>query len=296
MGKHEFFDQMTASAAAWALKKTRFFQDSLESNSFSDLLGSIEITLPKINGEGIYEVDCTDGEEEYDPAFHFVSYKGNDYPTLIYHHGNNERPFHYGLASKNTFKSILMPSKGSLPANLISIRAPFHQSLSVYTAKIKRLSAFMGMLSASVNLMEALCQNFSKNQGKVILSGISLGGWAVNLHRAYYNSAYAYVPLLAGAALDDVFIGSAYQQLTSQRAKDHPEIIQEKLNFDLNFSQREEKNVFPLLGRYDQFVRYDRQSKSYEGIPVKVVDKGHVTTVMDTKELKKHIEGCLPRE
>jgi len=49
-----------------------------------------------------------------------------------------------------------------------------------------------------------------RGSAPVTVSGISLGGWATNLHAACYGSAHRYLSLLAGAALDDLFLESSY--------------------------------------------------------------------------------------
>ena len=65
------------------------------------------------------------------------------------------------------------------------------------------------LLSVSVKLIEALVQYLkSEGNGKIMVLGISLGGWVTNLHRSFYNSADIYVPIFAGAALGEVFVTS----------------------------------------------------------------------------------------
>jgi hypothetical protein len=107
----------------------------------------------------------------------------------------------------------------------------------------------MAMVSASVKLIEHLA-SFCGG-GNVCVSGISLGGFIVNIHRAYYNTARAYVPLLAGAAPDDLFLGSRFNVVTGHRALDNPEKEARILNFEEAYSRIPDNNVFPLLARHD---------------------------------------------
>ena len=146
------------------------------------------------------------------------------------------------------------------------------------------------MLSVSVKLVEAII-NFLKEKelGPAIVSGISLGGWVTNLHRAYYNSAEAYVPLLAGAALDHLFTDSAYRKMCGQIVQENPEGIREVLNFEKEFNMIDKDNVFPLLGLYDQYIQYERQRKSFRTAKIKVLKTGHITSLLATKELRQHI-------
>ena len=49
------------------------------------------------------------------------------------------------------------------------------------------------------------------------------------------------------------------------------------------------ENLFPLLGKYDQFIDYNVQKESYKGYPLKAMECGHVTGALSTKILKEHI-------
>lgn len=188
-----------------------------------------------------------------------------------------------------------MDSKEPIDANLIAIRAPFHNaSLKEYQKKINHLFNFVGMLSVSVKLVEAIISTL-KDQGaeKVLVSGISLGGWVTNLHRSYYNSADVYVPLLAGAALDHLFTDSVYRKMGGKIARENPEKIRAILNFEEDFQKVKDDNVFPLLGRYDQYIQYERQKKSFTTDNIKVLETGHVTSLLASTDLRQHILAIL---
>jgi hypothetical protein len=98
--------------------------------------------------------------------------------------------------------NVLMGYRQPIPANLIMLRAPFHRASSDYMARVVGLSSFVAMLAVPVVLVEQLINSLKqKAVHRVLVTGISLGGWVTNLHRTYFNSADRYVPLLAGAAL-----------------------------------------------------------------------------------------------
>lgn len=221
---------------------------------------------------------------------------GYDYPTIIYHHGNNERPFDFNRSAKNTFANIFIKTKEDIKANLIVVRAPFHNnSLKVYQEKMTELKNFTAMIAVSVKLNEEIISVLrKKNNVSIITSGISLGGWVTNLHRSFYNTSTAYVPLLAGTFLGELFLKSKYKKLTSKLALQQPKKIRQLLNFNNSFRNIKDKNVFPLLARYDQFIEYDVQKVSYEGYILKTVEFGHVTGSLETKEvLRQHILEVL---
>ncbi|PKM85027.1 MAG: hypothetical protein CVU86_03995 [Firmicutes bacterium HGW-Firmicutes-11] len=288
---HAFIDNYSVAMTALLTKNYRWFSDSIDSPGFRDQLRDIAITLPTVEGERFYEIDATSSEGRLDPAFHVVKWHGPEYPTIIYHHGNNENPFNYGRASKNTFKSILYKNKDEIDANLISLRAPYHNNdMKYYFKKMARLSEFTAMLSTSVNLVESLVQML-QNSGcsRVAVAGLSLGGWVTNLHRSFYNSANLYIPIFAGASLGELFLTSCYQQLSSDLAKGNPEIIRTCLNFDQEFKKIEDDNVYPLLAKFDQIIEYNVQSLCYEKQQVAVINKGHITGALSSDALREHI-------
>lgn len=288
---HAFIDNYSVAMTALLMKNYRWFSDSVDSPGFRYQLGDIAMTLPTIEGEGFYEVEATSPEGDLDPAFHVVKWRGPSSPTIIYHHGNNESPFNYGIGSKNTFKSILYQNKDEMDANLISLRAPYHNNgLKFYFEKMSRLSEFTAMLSTSVNLVESLIQILRNNGcSRVAVSGLSLGGWVTNLHRSFYDSAYVYIPIFAGASLGELFLTSCYQKLSSELAKENPEKIRACLNFDEEFEKIEDENVYPLLAKFDQIIEFNVQSLCYEKAKIAVINKGHITGALSSEELRAHI-------
>ncbi|MCF8358919.1 MAG: alpha/beta hydrolase family protein [Prolixibacteraceae bacterium] len=296
MNKHILFDKLTASIASATLGKNKFFSESLESPGYKDFLEDITVCVPSLE-EGIHETEAKTPVGKMDPAYYVAQWKGNSYPTIIYHHGNNERPFDFSRFSKNSFKNIFLDSKEPVDANLIAIRAAFHNaSVKDYQKKVNHLSNFVGMLSVSVRLVEEIIHRLKEQAvNPVLVSGISLGGWVTNLHRAYYNTANAYVPLLAGAALDHLFTDSGYRKMDGHLARKHPEKIKETLNFEEDFQKVKINNVFPLLGKYDEYIQYERQRKSYSTDNIKVLNTGHITGFMATDELRQHIISVLSK-
>lgn len=292
---HKFLDKYSVVMAAIVLKNSKWFRESVESPSFEKHIINIKLSMPVINGEGYYEVKADSLVGNLDPAFHVVKWLGPKYPTIIYHHGNNESPFNYGIGSKNTFKSIFLSKKDMFEANLISIRAPFHkQGLKSYLNMMSKLSNFTAMLSVSVEMVDALV-NVLKSKGcnRVIMVGMSLGGWVTNLHRSFYNSVDAYVPIFAGAALDEVFTTSFYKKLAGQLVAEKSDTVRKVLNFENEFKKVSDNNISPLLARFDQIIEYERQKQCYGEHHIEVVNKGHITGAIATKELRNHILACM---
>jgi predicted esterase YcpF (UPF0227 family) len=294
MNKHKLFDRLTAAIASRALGKNRFFSQSIESPGYKAFLEEITLSVSSLE-EGIHEAEAKTSNETLNPAYYVAQWKGTVYPTIIYHHGNNERPFDLSRYAKNSFRTIFMDQKDPIDANLIAIRAPFHHStLKAYQKKITHLSNFVAMLAASTKLIDALVDELrKKTDSRILVSGISLGGWVTNLHRSFCNTADVYVPMLAGAALDHLFTDSPYRKMGGKLARNNPQQIKNTLNFEEAFKKVKDDNVFPLLGRYDQYIQYHRQKEAYRQERIKILNTGHVTSFLAGKELKNHILSAI---
>jgi hypothetical protein len=56
MNIHSFLDNFTISLSALLLPKSKFFRESIESQTFSEHLQGINLQLPEIKHEGQYEL------------------------------------------------------------------------------------------------------------------------------------------------------------------------------------------------------------------------------------------------
>jgi len=150
------------------------------------------------------------------------------------------------------------------------------------------------MLAASVGLIDALATQASdRTSSPVLASGISLGGWAVNLHRACFDTVDQYVPIFAGAALGQMFVSSVYRKMTDRPAQRRPDYLREVLNFKEEFTAVEAEDCSPLLARYDRIIEHDRQRPSYEGMSLSVLDRGHVTGSLAMDRLREYVLRVL---
>ncbi|HQA49545.1 MAG TPA: hypothetical protein PLP71_05750 [Syntrophomonadaceae bacterium] len=293
---HSFVDSYTVAMTALFMRNNKWFKNSVDSPGFEEQLSKTTLNQTDIDSEGFYEVKANSPAGTLDPAYHVAKWRGPGYPTIIYHHGNNESPFNYGFGSKNTFKSVLYNNMEDINANLISLRAAFHNDgLKFYSDKMSRLSNFTGMLTASVKLIETLVQSLKRRGcSQIIITGLSLGGWVTNLHRSFYNTADIYIPIFAGASLDELFLTSSYKKLASDLVKENQQKVRVCLNFEEEFARIEDNNVFPLLALYDQFIVFDVQKRCYEGHPIAIIKKGHITGALASKQLRQHILSYLP--
>ena len=288
MNAHIFLDNLTISLSALFLSKSKFFNDNIESPTFREHLQQIHLELPDVRREGMFELKAETAAGVLNPAVKIAQWLGDNFPFIIFHHGSGENPF------DGSFKKIFPLKKREFRANLIVIRAPYNKSRQEYISGVADLSNFTAMLSVSIVLIEQLIKQYrAGSNAEIIITGISLGGWVANLHHTYFNSADIYKPLMAGAGLAEVFLNSSYKKLTSSLALKNPEKIRRILNFEEDFSAVDNGNVFPLLGLYDQFIRYERQKHCYAANRITVMKKGHITGAMAFNVLRHHIIGDM---
>ena len=276
--------------------RDRFFARGLESPPLPEAVRRTRVEAPAPGGEGTFEARAETPAGTLDPAFRGARWLGTDRPTLLYLQGSGERAFDFSPRSKNTFRSVVLDADDDWGANLCVLRAPFHEgSQREYARAMGEMVNFTGMLASLVVLVEELVAALGRaRSGPVIVTGISLGGWATNLHAGCFGSADRYVPLLAGAALDDVFLRSSYRRLTAPAALEQPALVEQTLNFEECFRNAPADRVFPLLARHDQFIRYGPQARSYGRVRPEAIERGHVTAAASAALLRQHLQRHMP--
>ena len=289
MNIHSLIDSVSVTLGSKFYPK--YFRDSIETPSFSEHLFQVIIDFPDIKGEGDYDAVSKTLTGETYSGFRLAQWLGNEYPTVIYHHGASEIPFDYG------FRHIFPYQKKKIAANLFLVRAPFHATRKEFTEGLATLSNFVMMMAVSVALIEKIVIYVKEcSDKKVLVAGSSLGGFITNLHHIYYQSADVYTPLIAGTAMDDAFLRSVYSKAVSDKAKERPDHMADILNFTEEFGKVDSENVFPLLSRYDAIIRYDVQKDSYGSCPVETMDKGHSTGALSYEYLLNHMLKHLSGE
>lgn len=295
MNRHEILDVATVSASALLVRNNGFFSRSLEGPPIDEAVRNTECTVGDLQPDTVEEITATGPAGEFQAGYLVHHWEGSDVPTLLYHHGSGENPFNVGRFSSNSFRRIFSPGT-DFDANLIALRAPFHdRSSREYIRAMGELENFVGMLATSTALVQALTERL-RDEGcsEIQASGISLGGWAVNLHRAYYGSLNRYVPIFAGARLGDLFVSSIYRKLTADSVQKNPDIVTATLDFEADFVSVEDDNCEPLLARYDRIVEFESQRPCYVGLDLEVLEKGHVTGSLATDALRNHVQRSLP--
>jgi hypothetical protein len=96
--------------------------------------------------------------------------------------------------------------------------------------------------------------------------------------------------IASGHFIGELFLQSSYRKLVGPNARLEPGTIRKYLNFNSEFDEIKEKNVFQLLALYDRFIEDKIQKKSYEGHDIKTIEAGHVTGSLNSKGFRAH---CL---
>jgi hypothetical protein len=292
---HELLDVGTVQLSAFLLRDAKFFARSLDSRPLVEVASASETTVDDLTRAGERSVTVDTPIGAFEAAYMPWQWRGPDYPTLIYHHGSGERPFEFGRFSSNSFRRLFVATDEVIPANVVAVRAPFHDgSTMAYARAMGDLENFVGMLAASVGLIDALAARASdRTSSPVLASGISLGGWAVNLHRACFDTVDRYVPIFAGAALGEMFVSSVYRKMAAEPALRRPDYLRKMLDFEAEFSAVGTDDCSPLLARYDRIIEYDRQRLAYRALSLSVLENGHITGSLATDRLREHVLSVL---
>lgn len=293
MGYHSFRDSLHCSLSGISLLFSghTFFSRSSESASVRETLDAISVDLPAVDRLGTFPVKASTPEGVLHPAVHVLQWKGADAPVIIYHHWSAEHPVDHSC------RKIFLNRSYPFNANIILVQAAYHDAPDSFLECKGSLSSFVTMVMTSVAVIEALVQQFAaKKNVPVYVCGVKLGGWVTNLHHAFYNSAKAYIPVMAGAGFGDIFINSCFSSCVASSALRNEKTIRRVLNFDDLFMARgSHVNVYPLLAKFDRISDFYRQKTCYGDLPIAVMMKGHCTGATAWKTIRTHILRSIER-
>lgn len=292
MNHHTLLDVIPLAIAGKVMgEKRKLFARSLESPGYREHVDAVSVDLPEIDGGFKRDLWPETLAGDVDAGLFVARWLGPDHPTIVYHHGTRERPFS-GSERTNSFRRLFLEDAPSIEANLIAVRAPFHTiGIRAYLDRLTEAANFAAMLAVSVAITERLIEQFGESS-HVTVAGLSLGGFVSNLHRALFDSADAYVPILAGTFYSDVVLEGGFRHVTAERARNQPRTVAERFDFVEEF-QESSATVRPLLARYDAHVRFDPQREAYGDVPVRGIEKGHTTGAMATETLREHVLSGL---
>lgn len=89
------------------------------------------------------------------------------------------------------------------------------------------------------------------------------------------------------------FTESIYCKLLASSAQDSGEQFRTALNFEQDFTARRNENVYSVMARFDQFIRFERQAGIYRADLMTVLERSHTTGTVAYARLAWHLTRCL---
>jgi hypothetical protein len=258
----------------------KYFRDGIESPTVWDQIEAVSFHGPDLTAPGDHPVQADTAAGQLAALVRVQPCANPTAPVIIYHHGAKE--------FDTSFQGIF--GKGpALPYHLVLVRAPFHDGFRQFLYGIGSLARYLALYAVSVRLIDEVIRQFrGAGCGSVSVTGTSLGGFVSLVHHIRFNTADAYMPLLAGPNLAHCLLESAYSRQTDRHAKGSA-YVAGRLDFSAEYARVDHANVFPLLGRYDQLVMPAANAAAYGTTPVRLMDKGHFTGSTAFAELRAHI-------
>jgi hypothetical protein len=268
------------------------FRRGSTSPQLPDHLAAVQLRVPPLGaGRRRYSLPARTLVGDLQAGFRVRPASGASRPVLIYHHGLGEIPYDH------TFR-LIFRRQTPVDAHLVAIRAPFHRNHVDCCRGLGTLSGFMAMCAVSIALIEAVRLTFVAQgaQGSIV-AGTSLGGYIALLHHLTYGTASRYAPLLAGPDLDSTLLTTPCRQFLARQARAEPAELSACLNFRAAFRASDARRVVPLLGRYDLWMPCAHHVAAYaaNGVPVAMIDRGHMTGSWAFAAMRAHLLACLER-
>ena len=298
MSIHTFLDRATVAMGGLYGDTLKFFRDGVDSPHVGVLVRDLDVeqassadSLEKFGGTkhgGDCPVTLLYQGAKLPTSYRVLQWAGPTAPAVIFHHGSGDYPYHKRAAA------IFGGARAPENVTLIATNIPFNSHGKMeYIRAVGRLENFALMLAGAAVLIEDLVSRLrAAGCAHVTVSGISLGGWITNLHKAYFDTATEYRPIFAGAAPDHLFRETVYAKMAAKPAQEHPEAITAAIRFEDDFASRDNGNVHALMARYDQYIILDRQARIYRPDHVTVIDTGHVTGTLKNDALSSHATGA----
>jgi len=284
---HAGVDRLYVGSMRWLVPP--LFRRGSVSAKLHDHLAAVELQMPTLATAGRYDVTARTQVGDVQAGFRWRPASDASRPVLIYHHGLGEIP------TDHIFRGIFR-RRAPVDAHLVAIRAAFHRSHIDCCRGLASLDRFMAMCAVSVALMEAARLALAERgaQGSVV-SGISLGGFVTLLHHLTYGTASRYVPLMAGPDLSHAMLSTPCRGLLASQALAQPEQLRTCLDFRQAFQASGAERVFPLLAQHDVWMScaYHQAEYAAKGVPVTLIDRGHMTGSWAFAGLRAHLVSVL---
>ena len=292
---HTLLDRLGAAVGGLVYRNHRFFSRCLESVSLREAVPQTKAPVTKLKTSGWQTVIAEGPAGTFETAYRVVQWTGDRAPVLLYIHGSGENPRAFNRKADNSFYKMF--GKNPVPGmNTILLMAPFHEEgQGPYIRALGDMTNYVGMLASVTALLDSL-SSLLRRQGSpaIYAAGFSLGGWALNLHRAFLGRGIdRYVPICAGAQISPIFTDSPYRVMIDPDARRQCGTLRKLLDFEEAFTANQSDNCHPMLFRYDQLVRLGDQAGAYRHMDLNITEKGHFTGQSDTEAMRRHILASI---
>ena len=289
--KRSNLDAFGAFLGSIVYRRKRLFHRSLESPPLRTAAPATKTEVKSLDPGRWHEVLSDGPAGELTTAYLVHRWVGPDRPSLIYIHGSGEQPRNFNRSADNSFRKIV-ETGFDVDANLLLIMAPFHETTQgAYIDALGDLRNYVGMLATTASLVDSLAKRLRADGAPAVYgAGFSLGGWVLNVHRAFLGTGIdRYVPICAGTQPHRIFVDSVYRGMVAPEAREQQEHLRDVLSFEREFTANKNDDCSPLLFRYDRLVDIDVHAPSYAGLRVEVIDKGHFAGQQAISEMRSHI-------
>lgn len=289
--KRSKLDAIGAFVGSIVYRRRRFFHRSVDSPPLRIAVPATTTAVDSLDAGHWHEVRSQGPAGVYNTAYLVHRWVGPDRPALIYIHGSGEQPRNFSRKADNSFRRIV-ETDFDVDANLVLVMAPFHETTQgAYINALGDLRNYVGMLASATALVDSLARRLREDGAPAVYgAGFSLGGWVLNLHRAFLGTGIdRYIPICAGTKPASIFIDSVYRGLVDPGARAQREHLEDVLSYEREFMENGADDCSPMLFRYDRLVDIDVHLPSYSGMHVEVLDKGHFSGQQAIPEMRAHI-------
>lgn len=212
-------------------------------------------------------------------------------PSITFHHGAGQIN-HILPATAILGKRII----GA--CNVFVIKAQHHTSVNDYLSNaVDSFFHQQQTFAGSVLATEEIVKYHKKHSKKpIVVSGASMGGIVATLHAFLFGTGDYYVPITAYPNVGEIFLGYEYRSaVAGWETKRKNTAYQESYQFDKQLSRSLANRIFPVLGRFDRIVPFDKAFAFWkkQGITPIIVPYGHFASFIARREIRKQIMGLL---
>lgn len=282
INRHVLFDKVLLMTFRYL--GSPFFSRSIDSPPLLDHLAAVTFDRNQIGDHGEFEFIASSLAPAVSVKVNVFHNAGALAPVILYNMGGGEAPY------DGTIKRAY-PASEDPGVSIVAIEAPWQRDRAQLANAFEDLNTYMAMLAITIRMNEWLLRSdqFSRSPRKVI-AGTSLGGFVCNRHHLEYNSADAYVPLVAGTLHGEIFLSTIR---SSKLVTDNPCVIRKHLNFQDQWDRAPHNNVYAQLGRYDQLNQLEVQGPSYGNAAIDIWEGGHMYHVIHPTLLRKKLDAVI---